>query len=80
MYEWLRRVGLQPTPATEYQQLFVREEFNELALRVATLDQLKELGVTKLGHRTLIHNALPGESMITLADQQRAKLFVYMWY
>ena len=68
MYAWLRGVGLKPSAATEYQQMFVREELDEQMLQLATLDQLKEIGITKLGHRMLIHNSLSCESVIALAN------------
>ncbi len=58
MYEWLRSIGLKPSPADEYRQLFLREEMSETVLQMTSLEQLKELGITKMGHRTLIHNRL----------------------
>ena len=58
MYNWLRGIGLKPAPAQEYHDLFLSEEITETVLGMTTLEQLNELGITKAGHRTLIHYKL----------------------
>lgn len=58
MYNWLRGIGLKPAPAQQYRQLFLSEEMTETVLRMTSLEQLNELGINKMGHRTLIHAKL----------------------
>jgi hypothetical protein len=50
---WLRRLGL-----GKYEAVFRENEINERVLPSLTAEDLKELGVTALGHRRILLDAI----------------------
>src|ERR1700748_1932722 len=50
---WLRSLGLE-----KYEAAFRENEINELVLPSLTAEDLKELGVTALGHRRILLDAI----------------------
>src|SRR6516225_3333980 len=70
--DWLRKLGLE-----EYEGAFRENKINETVLPKLTSEDLKELGVTALGHRRMLLDAIaalraPASAPAPLSDASAA--------
>ena len=57
MMEWLISVGIDEDSADCYYSTFTTEMIDQVSLKLLTLENLKDVGVSAMGHRVLIQCA-----------------------
>lgn len=61
MLQWLLSIGIDQSSAEAYAVYLREERVDDRVLDNLTLEQLSQIGISRLGHRMLIHNCLHTE-------------------
>ena len=58
MLKWLEGIGIDQTSAQSYAAVFRNQSIDEQILKLLTIQQLGEVGISKYGHQVLIYNCI----------------------
>ena len=58
MVKWLEDIGIDQSLAQSYAAIFRNQSIDEQILKLLTIEQLGEAGISKYGHRVLIYNCI----------------------